>query len=376
MATPMTPTATRPRYRSLQPMATPGAVQPQPTMYGGATTPPAPKPVTPEVPQPPGVIPPPARPTARTPIPVPTSKPMIPEVPPPNGELPPHPTGTLPPREDLLEEKDKERKKETIELPDSPVGSNLRSETYLPGNDPRLAAAQSTTDRAASAVQGYDRNALQAGNEGRYRSVYGNGQVSGTMDELNGAPDRTALAMQKLKDFDAVSNEQRFNETRAFGQDAAKFGRIGMQANNDALGEIYRRIEGDRGRLRNDLIKDVSEGDIADRFRKVEMNTGLAERNADRGFQRTNAALDRASSQTDRNVGDLYDQFDAADSLESRVFNQGQSNRNEYRGERQFQETAAQNSLESRLEKFRLEQELEDQRIRRAAMLAQAGGGY
>ena len=258
----------------------------------------------------------------------------------------------------------------------SPVGQNLRGDVYTPGDDPRLSGAMTASDTAAGRVQGINRGGMQAGNEGRYRSLYGDGQVSGAMDELTGAPDRTALAMQKLKDFDAVSNEQRFNEERSLGQNIAKFGRIGMQSNAGDFGEITRKIAGDRGRLANELVRDVSEGDINDRFRRVDMKTGLAERNADRGFQRTSAAVNTATGQTDRSIGDAFDQLDAAGSLEDRIFGQGQSNRGEMRTERGRQDTQAQQTIENRLREFEIQQQLEDAKIRRAAALATAGGGY
>lgn len=257
----------------------------------------------------------------------------------------------------------------------SPVGGGMRTEVYLPGDDARLKNAQGATDAAGTAINGFDRNAMQTGNEGRYRSIYGDGQVTGNMDALNG-PNRTELAKQALADFMEQQKEQQFNEERSLGQNISKFGRSGMQANAGEFGEITRKISGDRSRFANELARDVSEGDINDRFRKVDMETGLAERNADRGFQRTNTALDRATGQTDRSANDLYDKYNAAGSLEDRIFGQGQTNRSEYRAERGRQDTQAQQTIENRLREFEIQQQLEDAKIRRAALLQQAGGTY
>jgi hypothetical protein len=258
--------------------------------------------------------------------------------------------------------------------PVNPVGSNLRGDVYTPGGDPRLTGAQSRTDAAATAVAGQNRGTMQTANEDRYRSIYGTGQVSGTMDELNGAPDRTALAKQTLADFMKQQQEQQFGEERNLGRNIAKFGRTGMQANADNYGDILRRAQSDREAKANALASSVAEGDINDRFRKVEMNTGLAERNADRGFQRGQAAVTSATNQTDRGIGDQYDQLNAATSLEDRIFGQGQSNRNEYRTERDYQAKDAQQTIENRLKEIEAQNALADLRLRRSAAQAQAGG--
>jgi hypothetical protein len=362
-----------------------------------------------------------------------------------------------------------------ITPPTSPVGSGLRGEVFAPGGDPRLAGAQTATDNAAFRAQTYNRNAMQAGNEDRYRSVFGDGQIDAgqygvnpnvrfrgvnpnvaggpavdpnesartakygqaqdqALDGLQG-PDRTALALQKLKDFDAVSEEQRFKEERSLGQNIAKFGRSGMQGNADNFGEIQRKIAGDRGRLVNDLAMNVSEGDINDRFRRVDATAGLrgqesgidagmrgerrterdygtgldernygrqsnerdletaldesnygrasterntrlgvAEGNQDRLFARSKASVDAATGLTNSSVNDAFDQFNAAGSLEDRVFGQGQSNRGEMRTERNFQQQDAQQTIENRIKEREIQQAEEEMRLRRAALQAQAGG--
>lgn len=357
----------------------------------------------------------------------------------------------------------------------SPVGANLRGDVYTPGDDPRLQGAQARTDDLMGDVLRTNRSNVQGEQEDRYRSIFGTGNINpndfgldtdarfrgidpnvaggpavdaaesartarygaaqdAALDGLNG-PDRTALAMQKLKDFDAVSNEQRFNEERDLGRNIAKFGRSGMQANADNFGEIQRKIAGDRGRLANELAASVAEGDITDRFRRVDATaglrgqesgidaglrgerrterdygTGLAERNLgratnerdletalnernigrrqserdtrlgiatgnqDRAFDRSRAAIDAATGQTDRTVNDRYDRLNAATTLEDRVFGQGRSNRDEFRGERGYQNAEAQQTIENRIREREIQQAEEEMRLRRAALQAQAGG--
>lgn len=347
--------------------------------------------------------------------------------------------------------------------------------------DPRVQARDATTQVA----RGPEVQATESARTSRY------GAAQDQALEGLGGPDRTALAKQKLQDFDAVSDEQRFKEERALGQNIAKFGRSGMQSNAGDFGEITRKIAGDRGRLANELAADVAEGDINDRFRRVDATaglrgqesgidaglrgesrterqygtnvetdnvnrglddrdyrTGLDERNIgrsigerdsalglgernvgravdernfragldsenmdrarnerdlesaleernigrragerdtrlgiatgnqDRAFDRTSSAINAATSQTDRNMGDIYDRFNAVGSLEDRVFDQGESNRNEFRAERQRQDQQSQQTIENRLREFEVQQQLEDNKIRRAAALQQAGGAY
>jgi hypothetical protein len=360
-----------------------------------------------------------------------------------------------------------------VDLPDP--GGSLRKDIYAPGDDPRLKGAQSATDRAGGIVQDTHRQPLQNSMEDRYRALYGTGGIDASGFGVNpdvdfnrmntqvgkgpavdpmesartakygaaqdaaleglGGPSRTELAKKALADFEAqgqVGLEQRF---RKVGQTAAKFGRMGMGDVNAELGSIQGDYERDRLQKQNDLARSVAEGDISDRFRRVdatsglrgqesaidtgmrgerrterEYGTGIDERNLERGrdertlesalsernvgrrmserdtrlgitegnqdraFDRTRAAIDTATGQTDRNIGDVYDRYDAAGSLEDRLYGQGRGNRDEMRSERGRQDTQAQQTIENRLQQFRLQQELEDQRIRRAAALAQAGG--
>lgn len=266
------------------------------------------------------------------------------------------------------------------------MDNNLRGSTFTPGGDPRLTAAQSATDKLFGAVTGGQSYSTMAGaNADRYRSIYGNGQVGfspvqtdaryraintnapfrsintnvaagpsvdpmetdrvarygsaqdDALDSLNG-PSRTELAKQKLKDFDAVSDEQRFKEERSLGQNLSKFGRSGMGANADAFGEITRKIAGDRGRLENELAASVAEGDINDRFRRIDATsglrgqeegiasgrrgesrterdytTGLGERNVARGTAERDAEL----GATERGIGRQQDERDLESAIES-----------------------------------------------------------
>lgn len=264
-------------------------------------------------------------------------------------------------------------------VPDTAASGNLRGEVYTPGSDPRLTGQQGYTDQAMQRVLGANRGQMQDANESRYRSIFGSGQIDPSgygvdpdqqfrrmdtdvraagvdpnvargpgvdpmesartarygqaqdqaLEGLNG-PDRTALAMQKLKDFDAASNEQRFNEERALGQNIVKFGRSGMQSNAGDFGEITRKIAGDRGRLANELARSVAEGDINDRFRRVDTTSGLRsmESGIDAGMRgERRMERDYGTALDERNVGRQMDERNFRASLDSQNLDRGRNER-------------------------------------------------
>ena len=231
--------------------------------------------------------------------------------------------------------------------------NNVRSSFFGPGSDPRVMGAQGRTDQAASDVAGMSDYGTLADYRGaRYRSLLPSGQVGfrgvdtdaqyraldpnveyerrdtnvagGPDVDPNasdrylseqdaavaglGGPSRTELAKKALTDFDAVSDEQRFKEERALGQNIAKFGRTGLQANADNFGDITRRISADRARYANELARSVSEGDISDRFLRVDATSGLRRGESGiesglRGEARTERGYDTALDENNMDRG-------------------------------------------------------------------------
>lgn len=301
---------------------------------------------------------------------------------------------------------------------DAPQG--MRAEVYTPGNDPRLTGAQTATDAAAGAVQtGPTFSTMAQGGEGRYRSLFGTGAVAGgpNVDAVEsartqrygtaqddalaglGGPNRTELAKAALSDFDAQDAESRKNSYRALTQNAAGAGRLGMMDEARNVLDTERRFDQDRMRFANDLARSVAEGDISDRFRRVETTAGLrgqesdldaqlrGERriergydtdldigNQDRGFQRLTAATGLAGRDASADIADRYDRYNTAGSLEDRVFGQGQSNRGEFRQERGRMDDQAQQTIENRIRQRQLEMEEQDAAFRRALAQSQVGG--
>jgi hypothetical protein len=288
---------------------------------------------------------------------VPAAKPMAPAppaLPPAPIVEPPNPAGAIDPG---VQEFD----------------ANLRSSVFTPGDDPRLKAAQGDLDAASRNVQsGAGYGELQQGAESRYRKLLApNAVASGDMGAL---PNRTELAKQAFADFDKQGEaglQQRF---RAVGQKAAALGRIGAGMTTNDLTDVFSQHERDRLLKQNELARGVAEGDISDRFRKVEFDTGLNERNADRGYNAQRDAIDYGGRDADRAIGDRYNRLDAASSLEGRLFDQGARNRDEFRAERGRQDTQSQMSLENRIREREMQERTKSTELARALALMQAGG--
>ena len=299
---------------------------------------------------------------------------------------------------------------------DPTFDSDLRSQIYTPGEDPRLQGAQAGTDAAMKGLGGPGYADLAAGGEGRYRKLLGTGAVAGGPDVEAvdggryledqdaalaglGGPSRTALAQQALKDFEAQGEKGLAQRFRKVGQNAAKFGRIGSGMVTTELGDLQSDYETNLMSKRNELARDVSEGDIGDRFRRVDAtsnlrrgesgiesglrgesrlergyDTDIAIGNEDRAFDRNRSAFDLGGRDATQTINDRYNQFDAAGSLEDRVYGQGQGNRSEFRGERARQDQLGRQSIDDRIRQRELENAEKRERAIRANMLMQAGG--
>lgn len=315
---------------------------------------------------------------------------------------------------------------------------NLRDQVYTPGGDPRLQGAQNATDAAAGRVQngaGYGQMANAAGQ--RYRSLFGSGQVGSRnvntqvqggpavnavdggryLSEQDqalaslGGPNRTELAKQALADFDSGNAEGLHQRFRTVGQNAARLGRLGMGDTGKEVYDVGRAYEQDRMRYANELARSVAEGDISDRFRRVDATsglrsqeagigsglrgeargerdyfTGLGERNVgralddrdyqtnldignqDRAFDRARTGESFGADEAGRELDDRYRRLSSAAGYETDIFNQGRANRDEFRTERGRQDSLGQLGVENRIRERELGNNEMEQRFRQALM--------
>jgi hypothetical protein len=346
---------------------------------------------------------------------------------------------------------------------DDPDPGSLEGDVYTPGGDPRLTGAQDATDAAGRRIQSGDPYSTRvAGNADRYRSVLGTGQVAGrrvntdvssraidprvaggpdvNADESGrylaeqdaavaglGGPSRTNLAKQALADFDTAGEAGLAKRFRKVGQTAAKFGQMGLGSVNAELGSIEGDYERDRMAKSNELAQSVAEGDISDRFRRVDATSGLRrgesgiesglrgeqrterdydtsldernigrdfaerdfqteieegnlgrqrgerdaelgldERNQDRAFDRERAAQDFGARDAGNDINNEYDKAAEAGRLEDRIAGQGRQNRDEFRTERGYQGSRRQQTLDNRVRQRELENAERDQEFQRA----------
>ena len=272
---------------------------------------------------------------------------------------------------------------------DGAVEGSLTEQAFLPGGDGRLQGAQGATDKAMARIQGgQNYSGRAAGNEGRYRSVFGTAEDSGKyMAEQDaavaglGGPSRTDLAKQALADFERQGETALQQRFRAVGQKNAALGRLGSGMVNSELGTIQGDFERDRLEKMNELARSVSEGDISDRFRRVDATSGLRRGEAGisqglRGenFERQRSAIDYGGRDASQDIGNEYGELDAAGRLEDRVFGQGQQNRGEFRAERGYQDSRRRESLDNRIRQREMENAEQRERAIRAQLLLQAGG--
>jgi hypothetical protein len=333
----------------------------------------------------------------------PVNQPLPPTPPPPNSPpplTPPRPPTNPPTPPTDMRPVPQPPIVETVDTMGTPVdpGSpeyedNLRARAFLPGGDERLAGAQTRTDAAGNAVMsGRAFGAAAQAGEGRYRSLFGTAEEGDRVSRYGdaqdaaleglGGPNRTELAKQALRDFDessAEGNQQRFRQIMQY---AARGGRIGMGETGRSMIDAGRLMEQDRSRFENQLAREVSEGDISDRFRRVDATSRLRGQEAgierglrDENLARARSTVDYAGRDADREIADRYERYGTATDLEDRVFGQGESNRGEYRQERDYQAGSDQDSLENRIRERTLQNSEREQRLARAVALMQAGDG-
>lgn len=283
------------------------------------------------------------------------------------------------------------------------TSGTLTDAAFLPGGDTRLEGSQQAVDQAQAGVSGAPNLADESFGYGdRYRSLFGTGNVGfdptqtnadytrvdpnvgydpqqtdvarasinpnvspgqgvdpfaesdrlkslGTAEDsalsgLNTGQTRYEAALDQLKNLDAQQGRERTSGVRQIGQAAAALGRTGAGMTTNDLTDLETRLNQQREESLRQLAADTTEGDINDRFRRLDaasglrgqeegiasgrrsqaegqrqFNTGVAERNVGR-------AEDEAAAQTglqERNLGRRTDQAQFTTGLNER--NQGRA---------------------------------------------------
>lgn len=150
---------------------------------------------------------------------------------------------------------------------------------------------------------------------GRYQSAQDN-----ALREALSGPDRLALTRQAMSDYDAANARGLNDRFRSVGSNAAKFGRLGMQVNEQNVRDVAREYEGDRQRNANELIRQATEATVGDRYRALGATSGLNAQ--DIGLQERNRSFDYGTKRDA--VGDRSNAIARAQDLAGFGFDNGQ----------------------------------------------------
>lgn len=248
--------------------------------------------------------------------------------------------------------------------------SNLRGVQINPATDPRLAATQQGVDAVAQNVQAgvgdLNSRVTEIANRvgtlspGSPEAAGARSQASATLQGLEG-PDRAQIAddiFGRLVESSRPAYEQ---ELRGVGQKAAAFGRLGSGMTTSDLGDVQQRREEGLTRARGQLASEAAGLSLQDRVQKLasELSAGASFQNAD--LAQAGFGLDQAGTQANL-YGTGFDASRAGLSdlagLEGMQYGQGAGQRNELRGERDFQNLLARLSVDDRVRQTLTEDQL------------------
>lgn len=166
--------------------------------------------------------------------------------------------------------------------------NDLTHQTFVPGGDPNLRHIQNGTN-----------------------SAYGN---------LDNGQTRYQAALDTMKHLDSNLNDQFKLGSRDIGQTAAAMGRMGSGMVTTDLGNLDERLQLQRQNALRDLSAQTTEGDINDRYRKLQSSQDLedqrfqqglsnrGEYRTERGYQSGQGQQDFQNQITNRTLGDQEQQ--------------------------------------------------------------------
>lgn len=217
-----------------------------------------------------------------------------------------------------------------------------------------------TTLNAGAAVNPNDSAALS-----RYRDLLGH-----SADALGTGTSRSQIARDQLQAFDLESQPQIRDQIRAVGQQAAKFGRLGMGDTAVETLRPYTDYLTNRDALSHRLAAETASGEISDRLANVGQFSNLVGQEEGIGASRRNelrGERDYSTQVADTNIGRAIGERDARTAVDtgnvSRSYDANRTaldaalgqtgaqaadesgQRNELRGERDYQSQVAQQAL-------------------------------
>lgn len=157
----------------------------------------------------------------------------------------------------------------------------------------------------------------------QYKAITGgryDANVGKAVDAVSSGPDRTALTRQAMYDYDQQNARGLQDRFRSVGSNAAKFGRLGMQVNEQNVRDVAREYENDRAARANEMIRGATEATVNDRYRTLDAMSGL--NNQDIGLQQSNRQFDYGTKRDA--VGDRNTAINQASNLAGVGFDNNQ----------------------------------------------------
>jgi hypothetical protein len=239
----------------------------------------------------------------------------------------------------------------------------------IPGAAPISSAAEQWRKAFGSELMPTD---IQAGSINDPRLSSYNSMLDSAVGAL-GTTDRRSMLDSLLKDFDQQSAVGEDKAITNIGRRASALGRLGMGNTAQDIDQVGRLAAGDRQRYRNQLAQDTISQEIADRFQKAgllgNLSSDIYGRNAqDRSF---NYGVNRDNQQARTAAQEMAYRFGNDRALTD--YNQARDARDEYRGERAYQDSRDAYSTDRAIQQATLGDELTNSAFNRANTQYQLG---
>lgn len=199
-----------------------------------------------------------------------------------------------------------------------------------------------------------------------------NNRVDTAADSLNNT-DRRSMLQSLLSDFDKQSTERTSALMDLSGRKSAALGRVGSGMAAQDINQIARQALGDREVFRNQLAADTIDKEIGDRFGRASLFGNLGSQAYSQGADDRGFKYGVSSDNRNFRRGSKLDEANLAGSWFDRADTARRADRNEYRGERDYQDSREQVGIDRRLQQVQVEEALKSGDFNRALQLLQQG---
>lgn len=253
-------------------------------------------------------------------------------------------------------------------------GSDLRGTQINPSQSAQLSKTSGYLDSALQKLMSYNPGTFTGVNAGSYSPNADTERARAlTMQGLEGAmggPDRKALALDTMKLFDEQDAPRLEQDYRQVGQKAAALGRVGAGMTTNDLTDVFHQHDTARNQMQRSLAIDTAQQELSDRLNRLGAAQSVNGQFA--GQDLSNAGFQQGLRNESRNERDSLNQFNmnnlsANQGILNSIFGvqqglhgQGLSDRNELRGERDFQNNMSQQGINNAVQKELVQDQLQN----------------